>query len=237
MTAGEWGVFIKTSPHRASVVSANCRIGLRKWILRTALYRLAGYNSDNCFQDKMIMPDKPTTSVDQEKKQRLLTIFERLLPLVDNLANKLRLTLLLGILSTLWLVAWFYFLKHFSIGISAAAGTAAVLPSLILARFWWALEELKNLPDIANQMMGDAKTELQDSLLNLQSGKLPKLGFFSVGKNLWSIGAMGAEAKELLGSYIGITTLVNPVMLVLGVISFICVFLLFFIGIVLALFI
>jgi hypothetical protein len=28
-------------------------------------------------------------------------------------------------------------------------------PTLILERFWWALEELKNLPDIAGQMMGD----------------------------------------------------------------------------------
>ncbi len=183
------------------------------------------------------MPDNPITSVDQEKKQRLLFIFERLLPLVDTLADKLRLVLFLGVLSAIWLVVWFYFLKHFSIGISAAAGIAAILPSLILARFWWALEELKNLPNITNQMMGDAKAEFQDSLLNLQSGKLPKLGFFSAGKSLWSIGAMAAEAKELLGSYIGIATLVNPIMLVLGAISFTCVFLLFFVGIVLALFV
>ncbi|MEQ1740711.1 MAG: hypothetical protein ABL884_12490, partial [Methyloglobulus sp.] len=69
------------------------------------------------------------------------------------------------------------------------------------------------------------------------AGKVPKLGFFSAGKSLWSIGAMAAEARELVGSYISVATLVNPFMLVLGVISLFSVFLLFFVGIVLAFFV
>jgi hypothetical protein len=183
------------------------------------------------------MPEPSTTALEPEKKQRLLSIFERLLPLVDNLADKLRLFLILGILVTAWLVVWCYFLKHYSIGIAATVGIAAFLPILILARFWWALEELKDLPNIAGDMVGDAKTELQESVQNIRAGKIPKLGVFSAGKSLWSIGAMASEARELMGSYISLSTLVNPFMLVLGVISFVGVFLLFLVGIVLVFFV
>jgi hypothetical protein len=183
------------------------------------------------------MSEKQTTALEPEKKQRLLAIFERLLPLVDGLANKLRLFLILGVLVAVWLVVWCYFLKHYSLGITVTLGVVAFLPTLVLARFWWALEELKSLPDIAGQVVGDARTELQESVQNIRAGKIPKLGFFSAGKSLWSVGAMASEARELMGSYISVATLVNPFMLVLGVISFVGVFLLFMVGIVLAFFV
>ncbi|MEQ1545465.1 MAG: hypothetical protein ABL924_10500 [Methyloglobulus sp.] len=183
------------------------------------------------------MAEEQVTTITSEKKQRLLSIFERLLPLVDSLADKLRLFLILGILVTLWLVVWCHFLKHYSLSITVTLGIAAFFPTLILARFWWALEELKNLPDIAGQVVGDAKTELQESVQNIRAGKVPKVGFFSAGKSLWSVGAMASEARELVGSYISISTLVNPFMLVLGVISFVSVFLLFLLGIMLVFFV
>ncbi len=183
------------------------------------------------------MPEQSTTYLEPEKKQRLLAIFERLLPLVDNLADKLRLMLVLGLLVTVWLVVWCHFLKHYSLGITVTLGITAFLPTLVLARFWWALEELKSLPDIAGQVVGDAKTELRASVQNIRAGKAPKLGFLSAGKGLWSVGAMAVEARELVGSYISLSTLVNPFMLVLGAISFVGVFVLFLLGIVLAFFV
>jgi len=183
------------------------------------------------------MNEKPATPLAPEQKQRLLVIFERMLPVVDSLADKLRLILILGLLVIVWLVVWFFFLKHFSFGITAITGIAALLPTLILARFWWALEELKNLPDIAGQMMGDAKSELQESVQNIRAGKALKLGFFSAGKSLWSVGTMVTEARDLLGSYLSITTLVNPFMLFLGGLSLLIVFLLFLVSIILAFFI
>lgn len=183
------------------------------------------------------MPEQPTTTLAPEKKQRLLSIFESLLPLVDTLADKLRLLWILGLLVTVWLVVWCYFLKHYSLGITVTAGAIALLPTLILVRFWWALEELKSLPDIAGDMVGDAKSELKESVQNIRAGKIPKLGFFSAGKSLWSVGAMATEARELVGSYISVATLANPLMLILGIISFVSVFLLFLVSIVLAFFV
>jgi hypothetical protein len=197
----------------------------------------AGYNNHRANLPKKPMPENPTTALEPDKKRRLLAIFEKLLPLVDSLADKLRLFLILGVLVAAWLVVWCFFLKHYSIAVTVAVGVAAIAPTLILAQFWWALEELKNLPDIANLMAGDAKAELQESVQNIRAGKLPKLGLLSAGKSLWSVGAMATEARELMGSYISMATLVNPFMLVFGALSFISVFLLFLVGIVLAFFI
>lgn len=177
-----------------------------------------------------------SNSLEPEKKQRLLTLFERLLPLVDSLADKLRLLWLLGILVASWLVVWCFVLKHYSLGLTSAIGTAALLPTLILLRFWWALEELKNLPNIAGEIVGDAKSELKESVQNIRAGKI-KLSFLGAGKRLWSVGAMASEASELVGSYISVATLVNPFMLILGVLSLVGVFALFLLGVLLAFFI
>lgn len=183
------------------------------------------------------MPENHSKPLEPDQKQRLLSLFERLLPLVDSLADKLRIIFILGLLAAIWLVVWCYFLKHFSAGLTLTVAAAALTPSLVLARFWRALEELKNLPEIAGQMLGDAKSEFSESVQTIRAGKLSKLGFFSAGKSLWSVGALASEVRELLGFYLSITTLVNPFMLILGVISFIAVFVLFFCGVVLAFFI
>jgi hypothetical protein len=184
----------------------------------------------------MLMPEQQTTFLEPDKKRRLLSIFESLLPLVDRLADKLRLLWILGLLVTVWLTVWCFYLKHFSLMVTVLAGVAALLPVLILIQFWWALEDLKNLPEIAGRMAGDAKSGLQESLQNFRSGKVRKLSLFNAGKGLWSVGAMATEANELLGSYISFATLVNPIMLVLGVVSIVSVYLLFLIGILLAFF-
>lgn len=183
------------------------------------------------------MKDNPATPLAPEQKQRLLAVFEKLLPVVDSLADKLRLIFILGLLVTGWLVVWLFFLKQFSLGITAITGIATLLPTLILGRFWWALEELKNLPDIAGQMVGDAKNELQESVQNIRAGKVPKLGFFRAGRSLWSIGGMVSEARDLLGSYLSITTLVNPFMPALGVLSLLIMFMMCVVSIILALFV
>lgn len=183
------------------------------------------------------MPENPKNALEPEKKERLTSIFARLLPLVDSLADKVRLFWILGLLVSIWLVVWCHVLKHYALGITVFVGIAALLPTLILARFWWALEELKDLPNIAGDMAGDAKHEFQESVQNIRAGKIPKLGFLSAGKSLWSIGSMASEARELLGSYVSVASLANPFMLVMGVVSFFGVFALFLVGIVLAFFI
>ena len=68
-------------------------------------------------------------------------------------------------------------------------------------------------------MMGDAKDEFRQSIQGIRGGDVPKLSLLSATKGMWSVRSMLGEASELLGSYISISTLINPFMLVLGVLS------------------
>lgn len=190
-------------------------------------------------QDFSLLVNRKTqnmTTIEPEKQDRLQTIFKTLLPTVDALADKIRLLLVLGVAVTIWLLVWCINLKHLAWWLTALIATSGLIPTLILARFWWALEELKNLPEIAGNMMGDAKAELQESVQNLKSGNMPKLSILSAGKSLWSVGAMARETRELVGSYLSIATLANPFMIILGVISVFGVFILFLVGVGLAFF-
>lgn len=183
------------------------------------------------------MSASPTSPVVTKQNERLHNIFQRLLPLLDSLGRKLKLTIVLGLLVTVWLLVWCIYVKRFSLVAGTVVGLVSFFPTLILCRFWWAIEELKKLPDIAGQMMGDAKTEFFDSAHRLSRGKTDDLGFLNLGKNLWSVSAMVLEARELMGSYVSISTLINPLMLGLGITSFVSVFVLFITGVTLVFFI
>lgn len=183
------------------------------------------------------MPAAQEPQLDADKKQRLLGVFERLLPLIDALADKLRLVICLGVLVSVWLAVWMFFLKQFSLGTSLAIAATSLLPTLILSKFWWSLDELKDLPKIADRMADDAKAEFKASLQTIRLENVPKLSFIGAGKKLWSIGGMVGEVREIVGSYLSLSTLLNPFMLILGTIAFVSVFLLFFVGIVLAFFV
>jgi hypothetical protein len=183
------------------------------------------------------MTQEQNNTLATEKSSRLIAVFEKLLPMVDAVSDKIRLFVILGFFATIWLVVWCFVIKHYHWGIGAAAGLTAFLPTLILSRFWWALEELKNLPDIAGEMVGDAKSELKASVQDIRTGSMPKISLFSAGKSLWSIGAMASEAKELLGSYLSVATLANPLMMVLGLLSLFGIMALVFLGVILAFFV
>ncbi|WML92345.1 hypothetical protein [Thiothrix lacustris] len=169
----------------------------------------------------------------ETKQARLLVIFERLLPLVDSVSDKVRFAALLGVGLDVWIFIWLFFLKGFSLSSALIVAGVVMLPLLILLRFWWALEEIKDLPNIAGRMMTDAKGEIQETVQGIRAGQVQKLGFLSSAKSLWSIGSMASEARELVGSYISIGTLVNPLSLILGVLSLLFVLLLVLVGLVL----
>lgn len=171
--------------------------------------------------------------VTADKQQRLLTIFARLLPLVDSVSDKVRFAALLGVALDVWIFIWLFFLKSWSLTSALIVAGVVLLPILVLLRFWWALEELKDIPTIAGQMLDDAKGEIGATVQGIRAGQVQKLGFLSSAKSLWSIGSLASEARELLGSYISIGTLVNPFSLVLGVLSLLFVLLLVLVSLIL----
>lgn len=183
---------------------------------------------------------KPTTplpathlSASPDLTHRLAEIFTKLLPLVDSMADKLRFALILGGVLIAWIFIWLYFLKHFALGTALIIVGLALLPLLVLARFWWALEELKDLPQVADQMVGDAKGHFTETLKGIQAGDVTKVSMLGSVKKLWNIGALATEARGLLGSYLSIGTLANPLSLIMGVLSLLFVILLVLVSIVL----
>lgn len=166
-------------------------------------------------------------------QQRLLNLFERLLPVVDSVADKLRFALILGVVLVAWIFIWLYFLKSVSLGSASLVAGIALLPLLIVARFLWALEELKDLPAIADRMLDDAQGSLTATVKGLQTGTVDKVSLLGSAKKLWNIRGMAGEARELLGSYVSIGTLINPLSLMMGVLSLLFVIFLVLVSIVL----
>lgn len=165
------------------------------------------------------MSTENNTDPTNDKKLRLLALFERMLPLIDSIAGSLQWVLILGGLSMCWIGYWAFVLKHYAWWVTGLLVLFALIPLAVILQFWWSIVQLRDLPTIAGQMFGDAKNEIRSSIQGLQSGQTLKSSFFGAGKKLFSLGSMAMEARELMGSYISVTTLMNPFMLVLGVIA------------------
>lgn len=197
------------------------------------------YSGVNSVRTK-IMPDnntpQNTTQPKPEDKERLLEIFERLIPLIDGISDSIRFAVLLGAGLAIWIFLWIFLLNDYSLTTAGIITGLSAIPALILSRFWWALEELKELPDIVGDMMGDAKEEVKETIQKLHNGDIKKAGLIGSAKSLFSIRSVLSEADDLLGSYISMSALINPLWLILGVFSLISVILLIFISIVLVLF-
>ncbi len=179
---------------------------------------------------------KSTPSSLTEQKDRLLAIFERMIPLVDSISDSIRFAVLLGLALVIWIFIFFFALKDYQLLTAAIIASITLIPALILSRFWWALEELKDLPEILAEALEDAKEELQSTVKNLKASKTQKIGLFASIKSLFNLRSILSEADDLLGSYISISALINPFWLILGVLSLLGVLLLIFISIALAVF-
>ncbi|MCK5901732.1 MAG: hypothetical protein KAG28_01170 [Cocleimonas sp.] len=178
----------------------------------------------------------PSNSTLIKEKDRLLATFERMIPLVDSISDSVRFAVLMGVALTLWIFVFLFALKGYELITAMIIAVITLIPALILSRFWWALEELKNLPDILSEALDDAKDEVQATVKNLKANKTQKMGLFGSMKSLFNLRSILSEADDLLGSYISISALVNPFWLILGVLSLLGVLILILIGGILALF-
>lgn len=181
-----------------------------------------------------VTPPSTGTTPSTSNVNQLIGLFQKILPLVYSIASKLRWALIIGVAMLAWIAVWLVGIKGFGLGTAAIVVIIAAIPILIILRFWWSLEELKDLPNIVNNMVGDAKTNLAETVNEVKAGNIKKVGFLGSAKGLWSIGSALAEAKGLLGSYVGLATLMNPFSLFMGVLSILAIGVLVIIGIVLA---
>jgi hypothetical protein len=161
---------------------------------------------------------QPTTEELRERKGALLNLFERLLPVVDGIADSFRFATLLGLVLLVWVVIWMFHFGGFEVGTVLIAGAVMVLPVLVLSYFWWGLEGLKKLPETVAELVSDTRDEVREQVLSIRSAE-KKVGLLGSAGRLWELRSIAGEARELLGSYVQISTLVNPVSLILGFLS------------------
>lgn len=149
----------------------------------------------------------------------LRDVLARALPLVDELADGLR-ALLLALVGTVLLTAGLLWWRHDLSGPWLAALTVLGLsPALVLGRLWLALEGLKGLPAFLRETAGEVGEELAASLSALRRGGGGRLNVVGQARRLWALRGLLDEAGDLLRESFSVGVLLNPAMLLLGVLA------------------
>lgn len=170
--------------------------------------------------------------MDKASLQKLEKLLEKLMPLVGSATKKLRFLMLMGIAVILWLFVFMFVLQEMTLGWALGISAVLALPVLLLSRFYFALQDLNDLPE----MIDEIKQDLTESLQALRNTKKANaVNAVSGAKDLWEIRSLLSNGREMLGDYVSIAVLANPLSLFLGVLSVISLFVLTLLGIVLGL--
>ncbi len=179
-------------------------------------------------------------TTDAEPKQSddsslyLRNTFEQLLPLVDDLADALGLLILISITIIAWIFVYLFHIQGIAIIWAAGLSFFALIPVLILCRFWYALESLQNIPEIAEELIDDVSEDVSQGWHAAKSGKKSALNIFGQIKKLFEIRTLINSAGEIMQDYFNISPLINPFYLFFSVLSFTSLFFIFVTGLILA---
>jgi len=150
---------------------------------------------------------------------KLFAQFDRLVPMIDNVADGLRTINLIGLGSLVGIFIWLFWVQGFSLKTTLITTLLLALPLLLLFRFWRVLESLKHLPDIASEAIEDVTDEVKQTWREVRSDKKQALNFIGQAKNLWQMRSLLGELDDWVAHYINFSLLLNPLALVLGVLS------------------
>lgn len=171
--------------------------------------------------------------MDSSTLKKLEALLEKLMPLVGSASKKLRFLILTGLIVILWLFVFMFVLQKMSLGWAGGISALLSLPILLLIRFYFALNDLNELPE----RISEIKEDLTESLQALtQQKKVTAVNAVSGAKDLWEIRSLLSSGREMLGDYVSIAVLVNPLSLFLGVLAVLFLFGLSLLGIILAIF-
>jgi hypothetical protein len=179
------------------------------------------------------MADTPPGTVElQQRKGTLMSLLQRLLPIVDGIADSFRFATLAGIGLVLWILYWMHFIHGFEPRTCFWVGGLISLPLLVLGHYWRGLADLQNLPRTVAELMADTRGEIQAQIQSLRSGE-SRPGVVSAAGRLWEMRDLLGDLRALLGSHLQVGLLVHPLMLVLGLLSLLWVPLLGLAGLIL----
>ena len=171
--------------------------------------------------------------MDKDTLKKLEKLLAKLMPLVGSATKKLRFLILMGIAVILWLFIFMFVLQKMTLGWALGISVVLALPVLWLSRFYFALQDLNDLPEMINEIKTDLTSSLQAPT---STKKVTAVNAVSGAKDLWEIRSLLSNGREMLGDYVSIAVLANPLSLFLGVLSVISLFALVLLGIVLGIF-
>ncbi len=171
-----------------------------------------------------------TKSAALKLDDKLFNLLNRLVPLVDNISDGVRAIALLGVIITAWLFVWAFFIQHFSLNASLILCGIVFLPSLVLLRYWWALEEVKDLPNIAENIVDDVTDEVKSTWKEVNEDKKKALSFIGQAKNIWEMKSLLGQLDDVFSQYLNIGLLINPFSLLLAIIALLAVLVLLLIA-------
>ncbi len=181
------------------------------------------------------MTEHPTPPELETRKNALLRLFDRMLPIIDGVSDSVRFAALLGLALVIWIFTWMHYLNNFSLATALLTCCLSALPIVVLLYLWWSLEELKKLPENLAVMMQGATNEVREKVTSIRSGEPRKMGLVTAARSVLKIGSLVGEARELAGSYVRVGSLMSPVLLLLGFLSLLYIVPLFLISMLLAL--
>lgn len=181
----------------------------------------------------MSAPD--TDEIDLKQREGLLlSVFERLIPLVDGMANTLLTVIILGLVALAWVFVYLWYFQSINWYMAALVCAVAGAPVVILGWYWSSLQTLKTLPETLGEVMDDARSEVTAKVQGIRAASDVKKNRLGAVRGIWELGSILGELREVAGSYVQVSSLVNPMVLALVVLSLCGVGLLNFSAIVLA---
>lgn len=169
-----------------------------------------------------------TEADNQGPTDRLLGLMEKLIPIVDDLADKLRVLLLLLLALAGWFAFYLLQLNDWGWKSTLTVLVLVGIPLLILARIYWSLRDIQALPDV----LDDVENDLKATWHGVTSGKRNALNVFKQVKNLYEVRGLLGSADDLIGNYVSFGVLVNPFFLILAALSLLFTLMLFLAGLI-----
>ncbi len=153
-----------------------------------------------------------------------MELFERLLPVVDGIALSCRWACLLGGAAAAWIAVWLFRFTDVNPWLAGGVALLVALPVLVLLRIWWGVEELRQLPGTVATLVSDTRGSINARVSAIRAGEGGATRKLSgaVGE-LRQLGSLADEARDLLGAYVSIGTLVNPWSILFGIAALLCV--------------
>jgi hypothetical protein len=177
---------------------------------------------------------QPANQPDPSSLRNIQKLIRKILPLVDDVADALGVSLLISVITIGWIFIYLYYLQHFSFALALGIAGCALLPCLVLIRVWFALENLKNMPEIIGDLVEDVSESASESWKTVKSGKKGVLNVVGQARKLFQIRSLLGSAGDIFEQYTSIGPLINPFYLFFAVLSLISLFFLLIVGCILA---